>query len=232
MVDGERRHRLAREVLDGYRSGPDAPVEATAAALARAESARTVVLVEGISDQIALETLAGRQGRDLAAEGIVIVPIGGAHAVTRYLLRFGPAGAGLTIVGMCDAAEEHYVRRGLAAAGLGSAQNRTEMERLRFFLCEKDLEDELSRAAGRGTIEALLDSQGDLGSFQTLRQQPAWRQEGFEAQLRRWLGAGARRKLRYARLLVLSLPLDRMPRPLEAVLASTGTDSATRRRKT
>ena len=222
-MDGEQRHRLARELLDGYVSGPDAPVEATAAALARAESARAVVLVEGISDQIALETLAGRQGRDLAAEGIVIVPIGGAHAVTRYLVRFGPKGAGLTIAGMCDAAEEHYVRRALATAGVGSAQNRIEMERLGFFVCEKDLEDELIRASGRVAIEALLDSQGDLGSFQTLRHQPAWRQEGFEAQLRRWLGAGARRKLRYARLLVLSLPLDRMPRPLTAVLASTGT---------
>jgi hypothetical protein len=225
-VDGEQRHRLARELLDGYVSGPDAPVEATAAALARAESARTVVLVEGISDQIALETLAGRQGRDLATEGIVIVPIGGAHAVTRFLVRFGPKGAGLMIAGMCDAAEEHYVRRGLAAAGFGTAQNRTEMEELGFFVCEQDLEDELIRASGRVAIEALLDSQGDLGSFQTLRQQPAWRREGFEAQLRRWLGAGARRKLRYARLLVLALPLDRMPRPLTALLASPRIDSA------
>ena len=130
FVDGERRHRLAREVLDGCVSGPDAPVEATAAALARAESARAVVLVEGISDQMALETVASRHGRDLGAEGIVIVPIGGAHAVTRYLVRFGPEGAGLTIVGMCDAGEEHYFRRGLAAGGFGSSQNRIEMERL------------------------------------------------------------------------------------------------------
>ena len=88
-------------MLDGYVSGPDAPVAATAAALARAESARAVVLVEGISDQIALETLAGRQGRDLAAEGIVVVPMGGAHAMTRYLVRFGPKGAGLSVTGMC-----------------------------------------------------------------------------------------------------------------------------------
>ena len=220
-MDGERRRRLAREVLNGYVSGPDAPVEVTAAALARAESARAVVLVEGISDQIALETLAGCQGRNLAAEGTVIVPIGGAHAVTRYLVRFGPEGADLSIVGMCDAAEEHHVRRGLAAAGVGSPQNRIELERLGFFVCEKDLEDELIRASGRVAIEALLDTQGELGAFQTLQQQPAWRQESFEAQMRRWLGAGARRKLRYARLLVLSLPLDRMPRPLMAVLAST-----------
>ena len=222
-MGGERRDRLTREVLDGWISGPDAPIQATAAALARARNARTVVLVEGISDQLALETLASRQGRELGAEGVVIVPIGGAHAVARYLARFGQEGAGLSIVGLCDAAEEDYFRRGLAAGGFGPAQNRIEMEGLGFFVCDEDLEDELIRAFGRVAIEALLASQGDLGSFQTLRQQPAWRHVGFEAQMHRWLGAGARRKLRYARLLVLSLDLNRMPRPLTAVLAAAST---------
>ena len=203
FVDGERRERLAREALDGWVSGPDAPIEATAAALVNAESARVVVLVEGISDQLALETLAGRYGRDLGAEGIVIVPIGGAQAVTRFLRRFGPEGAGLVVVGLCDAGEEPYFRRGLAAGGLGSPQDRTEMERSGFFVCVEDLEDELIRAGGRVAIEALLDSQGDLGSFQTLQKQPAWRGMSFHDQMRRWLGAGSRRKIRYARLLVL-----------------------------
>jgi len=220
LVNGEQRHRLAQEVLEGSIHGPDAPIEATAAALVRAESARAVVLVEGISDQMALETLAVRHGRDLGAEGVVVVPIGGAHAVTRYLEQFGPQGAGLSLAGMCDEGEAQHVRRGLASAGLGSSQNRAEMERLGFFVCEEDLEDELIRACGQTTIEALLDSQGDLDSFRTFRQQPAWRQEGFDAQMRRWLGAGARRKIRYARLLVLSLDLDRVPRPLQTVLSA------------
>ena len=200
----------------------DAPVAATAAALARAESAQAVVLVEGISDQMALETLAGRQGRDLAAEGIVIVPIGGAHAVDPLSRPVRSRGSGPEPSPGC------VTRPKRPSFGVGwrlrvsvPAQNRIEMERFGFFVCERDLEDELIRASGRVAIEALLDSQGDLGSFQTLRQQPAWRQEGFEAQMRRWLGAGARRKLRYARLLVLALPLDRMPRPLTAVLAAT-----------
>ena len=96
------------------------------------------------------------------------------------------------------------------------------MERSGFFVCVEDLEDELIRASGRAAIEALLDSQGDLGSFHTLQKQPAWRGMSFQDQMRRWLGAGSRRKIRYARLLVLALPLDRMPRPLTAVLAATG----------
>lgn len=220
-MDSERRDRLAREALDGSVSGPDAPLEATAAAVAKADTARTVVLVEGISDQLAVEALAERQGRDLTAEGVVIVPIGGAHAITRYLARFGPPGSHRPILGLCDAGEEPFVRRALEAAGFGRPHSRAELERAGFFVCDLDLEDELIRAGGQEAIETLLRSQGDLGSFETLRRQPAWRAEGFDAQLRRWLGAGASRKLRYAGLVVRSLPLDRMPRPLTALLAAT-----------
>ena len=63
-------------------------------ALARAAGARTIVLVEGISDQIAVEALARRYDRDLAGEQIVILPVGGAHGARRYLRQFGPEGAG------------------------------------------------------------------------------------------------------------------------------------------
>ena len=47
--------------------------------------ARAVVLVEGVSDQRALEALAERRGRDLGAEQVAIVPIGGAQAIGRVL---------------------------------------------------------------------------------------------------------------------------------------------------
>lgn len=215
---GSRRARLAHEALAGYASGPDAPIEARAAALVRAASARSLVLVEGISDQIALETLARRLGRDLTAEGVAVVPIGGAHAVASHLLRFGPQGADLALSGLCDAGEEALFRRGLVRGGLGTPQSRAEMEALGFFACVEDLEDELIRAAGRESIQQLLDAQRDLGSFQTLQKQSAWRERSFEAQMRRFLSAGARRKSRYARLIVNALELDRLPRPLLGVL--------------
>lgn len=220
-MDGEERRRLASEALDGFASGPDAPLEATADAMVRAASARTIVLVEGISDQIALETLAVGQDRDLEAEGVVIVPMGGAQAIARSLAHFGPSGAGLPVVGLCDAGEEVYFRRGLAGAGIGSPTTRSEMESLGFFTCVDDLEQELIRAAEPADVEALLDSQGDLGSFRTLQKQPAWRREPFDDQIHRWLRAGARRNLRYARLLVETLPLDLVPRPLTGVLDAT-----------
>jgi hypothetical protein len=216
-LDIGRRRELARRLLDGYVHGPAAATEATVRALAKVAAAEGVVLVEGISDQIAVETLAARRGRDLAAERVAILPIGGAHAFARYLTQFGPAGAGLRLAGLCDVGEENVVRHGLASAGIGSPETRADMERLGFYVCVEDLEDELIRAIGVARLEALIDSQGDLGSFRSLQRQPEWRGQPSAAQLRRFLGNGGR-KLRYARLLVGAVDLDRLPHPLEAVL--------------
>jgi hypothetical protein len=217
-MDINARRELARRLLDGYVHGPAAATEATARALAKVAAAEAVVLVEGISDQIAVETLAARRGHDFGAERVVVVPVGGAHAMTRYLTQFGPAGAGLRLSGLCDAGEQNVVRRGLASADIGSPRTQSDMERLGFYVCVEDLEDELIRAIGRLPVEALIDSQGDLGSFRSLQRQPEWRGQPAAAQLRRFLGSGATRKLRYARLLAGAVDLDRLPHPLEAVL--------------
>ena len=181
--------------------------------------ARTVVLVEGISDQVALETLAERRGRELGAEGISIVPIGGATNIGSFLDLFGPQGFNVSLAGLCDAAEEGDFQRGLERAGLGSNLTRAGMERLGFYVCVADLEDELIRALGAGSVQEVLDAQGDLGPFRTLQKQPAWRGRTDEEQLRRFMGSGGSRKIRYARLLVDALDLTRVPRPLDRVLA-------------
>jgi Overcoming lysogenization defect protein-like, TOPRIM domain len=217
-MDKAKRRELARDALSGYASGPAATTQATTQALAKVGDSRAVVLVEGISDQIALDALAVRRRRDLDAEGVLILPIGGAQAIAHYLLRLGPKGMDVRLVGLCDAAEENIFRRGLAKAGLGTPQTRADMERLGFFVCVNDLESELIRAVGPARVEALFESQGDLGSFRALQMQSAWRTRPVEDQMRRFLGSGARRKLRYARLLVGLVDLDRVPRPLDAVL--------------
>jgi hypothetical protein len=182
-------------------------------------SARTVVFVEGVSDRCALEALAVRRGRDLEAEGVAIVPIGGAQAIGRYLQLFGPQGRGVTLAGLCDAGEEGNFRRALERAGLGSNLTRAEMEALGFYVCVEDLEDELIRSLGTAAAEQVVDAQGELGSFRTLQKQPAWQGQATEKQLRRFMGSGGSRKIRYARLLVDALDLTRVPRPLERVLA-------------
>jgi hypothetical protein len=177
------------------------------------------VFVEGTSDQRALETLAARRGRNLEAEGVSIVPIGGAQAIGRYLERFGPRGLDLTLAGLYDAAEEREFQRALERAGLGSELTRTGLEQLGFYACVADLEDELIRALGAAAVERVVDAQGDLGSFRTLQKQPAWQGRPTEEQLRRFMGSGGSRKIRYAQLLVDALDLARVPRPLDGVLA-------------
>ncbi len=187
--------------------------------MAASRDSQAVVLVEGVSDRFALEALAERRGRNLDAEGISVVPMGGAQSVGRFLKKFGPQGLNVRLAGLCDAAEEGEFQRGLEQAGLGSNLTRAEMESLGFYVCVADLEDELIRALGAATVEEVVDAQGDLGSFRTLQKQPAWQGRTTEEQLRRFMGSGGRRKIRYARLLVDALDLTQVPRPLDLVLA-------------
>jgi len=185
----------------------------------RLHPARAIVLVEGISDQRAVEALAERRGRNLDAEDISVVPIGGAQSIGRFLNLFGPQGLDLKLAGLCDAGEEGDFRRGLERAGLGSHLTRGEMERLGFYVCVADLEDELIRALGAAAVEQVVDAQGELGSFRTLQKQAAWQGRTTEEQLRRFMGSGGSRKIRYARLLVDAVDLARVPRPLDRLLA-------------
>src|SRR5262245_48570346 len=181
-------------------------------------SARTVVLVEGVSDQRAVEALARLRGRDLEAERVVVVPMGGAQAIGRFLNRFGPNGLDLRLAGLCDAGEEGDVARALERAGLGTGLTRGDMERLGFFVCVEDLEDELIRSLGAAGAEGVVEANGDLGSFRTLQKQPAWRGRPTDQQLRRFLGSYAG-KIKYAPLFVDALAPTRVPPPLDGLLA-------------
>jgi hypothetical protein len=179
---------------------------------------RAVVLVEGLSDQAAVEALAERRDRDLPSEGIGVVPIGGATNITRYLEHFGPRGKALRVGGLCDAGEERAYRRGLERAGFGAGLTRPDMERLGFFVCDVDLEDELIRALGVTAVERVIEEAGELDSLRILQRQPAQRERTHEQQLRRFIGTRAGRKVRYGRLLVEALDLGQVLRPLDGVL--------------
>src|SRR5262245_58545194 len=129
------------------------PAPAAAAGFARA-----VVLVEGVSDQLALEALAELRGRALGAEGVAVVPMGGSRNIGRFLDRFGPRGLDVKLAGLCDAAEEGDFRRSLERAGLGANLTRPGMERLGFFVCVADLEDELIRSLGAAAVEQVIEA--------------------------------------------------------------------------
>jgi hypothetical protein len=178
--------------------------------------AHAAILVEGWSDQAALEALARRRGRDLRAEGIVVVPIGGATNVERFVQALGPHGLRVRLAGLCDVAELRHVRRGLERAGVTASAGTEDHG---FYACDADLEDELIRALGTAAVERVLDAAGELVSFRRFQDQPAQRGRDLHAQLRRFLGTRSGRKVRYGALLVDALELDRVPRALDLALA-------------
>ena len=178
---------------------------------------KAVILVEGVSDQRAVETLAARRGRDLAAEQVSTVPIGGAHAIGAALARFGPGGLDVKLAGLCDAGEERAYARGLERAGLGSALDRAGLEALGFFVCDADLEHELVRALGVDAVLRIVEEQHELSALRTFQKQPAKRGLELEEQLWRFMW---NRKIRYAPLLVEALDLENVPRPLDGVLTA------------
>ena len=159
----------------------------------------TVVVVEGASDRAALLRLAERRGRDLAAEGVSVVALGGAHALPRFLSSLP---GGVRLVGLCDAGEAEGFRRALGSDSV-------------CYVCDPDLEHELIRAVGPARVEELIAADGRLRSFRTLQKQPAQRGRTLEQQLRVFLG---NRKISYAPLLVDALDLDNVPAPLDELL--------------
>lgn len=212
-----RRFRRALAVWAAGGAGASAAAEA--ARQLAGGGVRTIVLVEGSSDQVALEALAARHGRDLAAQGVAVVPLGGATNIGRFLDVCGPEGLGLPLAGLCDIGEERHFRRHLERVGLGSALTRAGLEALGFQLCVADLEDELIRALGAEGVQQVIEAQGETRPFRTFQGQPAQRNRPVEHQLRRFMGTHSGRKALYAQALVEHLDLALVPRPLERLIA-------------
>ena len=162
---------------------------------------RAVVIVEGDSDRVALETLAKRRGRDLAAEGVEITAIGGAHAIRRFMEKLD--GSEVQLVGLVDARQEEVFRR----FGVD------------IYVCDTDLEDELIRALGVDGMERVIEAQGELRSLRSLQKQPAQRGRSTLQHLRRFISSRSGRKAQYAKAMVEALDLDSVPLPLDRVLS-------------
>jgi plasmid stability protein len=197
-----------RDAVTGWvAGGPGGPAGELAVRLC----VRTAVLLEGPSDVAAVEALAARHGRDLAAEGVCIVSMGGAMNVGRYAGLLGPPGLGLRLAGLCDEGEQSFFDRAL---------ERARAPHHGFFVCVSDLEDELIRALGVAQVEEVVEAEGDLPAWRTFVRQPAHRGRPPEGQMRRFLGTKKGRKIRYGRLLTEALDPERVPAPLRNLLAA------------
>ncbi|HEX6488804.1 MAG TPA: TOPRIM nucleotidyl transferase/hydrolase domain-containing protein [Candidatus Dormibacteraeota bacterium] len=162
-----------------------------------------IVIVEGASDREAVVAFAKLRGRDLAAEGISVVAIGGAHAAGRFVAQVRGQHPRARLVGLVDAGEEpSFARAGLASV-----------------VCDPDLEAELIAALGAQRVERVIEAQGELAAWRSFQKQPYHRDRPVEAQLRRFLGTLAGRKIAYGRLLVEALDAGAGPPPLELLLS-------------
>jgi hypothetical protein len=151
----------------------------------------SIILVEGESDRAAILALGARKGLTMPP----VVAVGGSKGAKRAAERF----AGERLIGLVDVAERRDFERVLDTV----------------FVCVPDLEGELVRAMGVEAVEAVIAAQGELESFRRLQRQPAQRTRTREQHLTRFFGGRSGNKRRYAELLASSLPLERIPPPIE-----------------
>ena len=199
--------------------GPRPPLSLDGAQrLVTEAKANTVVLVEGWSDQAAVETLARRVGLNLEAMAVVVLPIGGATNAHQFAVRFGIQGLRLRLAGLYDLPEEQHILRALRAGTLTSAASQFDAKSLGFYACSEDLEDELIRALGPEAVEQIIAAEGEIGAFRRFQVQPAQHGRPVSAHLRRFMGTRAGRKIRYGALLAAALDLGNIPAPLAQLL--------------
>jgi OLD-like protein len=179
---------------------------------------RTIVLVEGVTDELALILAARRSGRDLTAEGVSVVPINGAHAIGRFLRRLAAEDPEARLAGLYDEGEEHVIQAALQRSGYGPQLDRARLEELGFFACVSDLEEELIRAAGESTLSRLIQLEGDAQPWHTFRKQRAWSGRPVDQQFRRFIRSASERNSRYIRAIVETIEPSRLPRPLRLLL--------------
>ncbi len=154
----------------------------------------TIIIVEGESDRIAVETLGRRLGLTMPS----VLAVGGSKGARRTV----DAHAGARLIGLVDRAERRDFERVLDTV----------------FICDPDLEAEFVRALGVDAVETLIERQRELESFRRLQRQPAQRTRTTEQQLSRFFGGRSGNKLRYAQLMAQAVPLDRVPPPIGALL--------------
>lgn len=179
---------------------------------------RTIVLVEGVTDELALTLAARRSGRDLEAEGVSVVPLNGVHAISGFLRRLAAEEPRANLAGLYDEGEEEVIRAALERAGYGPGLDRSGLERVGFFACSADLEAELVRAAGEVVLSRLIELEGDAQPWRTFRKQYAWQGRPADHQFRRFIRSQSGRNSRYIRAIVETIDPSELPRPLRLLL--------------
>jgi hypothetical protein len=145
--------------------------------------------------------------------------MGGVTNVWAHLRRATDAQPTPSVIGLCDAGEVRVVVRALQRLGRAVAEP-ADLAAEHFFVCDRDLEDELIRALGPDTCLALLE-EVELGArFASFSRQPAWVGRPLTERLHRFSGIASGRKVMLAGVMAAALTPDQMPVPLARLVHS------------
>ena len=166
--------------------------------------------------------MARRRGWDLRAEGVLTLPIGGVTNLGAFIQVLGPCRGSASGWPVCAMPPRwHYARRALRTGRPGRQTSPSAgLEARGFFVCDADLEDELIRALGTPACRGRSSRRRASSTrFAGSRGSPPNGDAVLNAQLRRFLGTRARRKVRYGSLLIDAMALAHVPRALGLVIA-------------
>jgi hypothetical protein len=183
--------------------------------------APALVLLEGSSDVAALETVLERHEPLVPRTAYRLVDMGGVTNTATHLRALALAPTPLPVLGLCDAGESWVVVRALQQQGREVA-GEADLAAHGFFVCRRDLEEELIRALGVAACLRLLEGMGLGHRFRSFSNQRAWAERPVEERLHRFAGVASGRKIRLAREMAAALPADRVPPPIAGLVAMVG----------
>lgn len=172
-----------------------------------------LVLLEGPSDVAALEAVLAARGPEVTGTAYRLVDLGGVTNTGRQLRAAARRDPPPRVVGLCDEGEAWVVVRALREVGRDVPDVR-DLPRHGFFVCRRDLEEELIRALGVEACLALLDGMALGHRFRAFSRQRAWAGRPVEDRLHRFAGIASGRKIRLAGAMAAALGPDQVPPPI------------------
>ncbi|WP_238146607.1 hypothetical protein [Ornithinimicrobium murale] len=185
--------------------------------MAPATSPATLVLLEGPSDVAAVSAVLAARGGRGEHSAYELVDLGGVTNVGAQLRRAVDARPAPRVVGLCDAGEARVVLRALQRIGRTLTQPQ-ELPGEHFFVCDRDLEDELIRALGPDRCLEVLAEQGLAGRFAAFSRQQAWEGRPLLDRLHRFCGIASGRKVLLAGAMAGALAPGEAPAPIEQLV--------------
>lgn len=181
------------------------------------DAAPALVLLEGPSDVAALEAVLTARRPTVPGTAYRLVDMAGVTNTATHLRAAAASSPPRPVLGLCDAGEAWVVVRALQEQGL-PVRGAGDLPQHGFFVCERDLEDELIRALGVEECLRLLDGMGLGHRFRSFSRQRAWSDRPVEDRLHRFAGVASGRKIRLAGAMAAALPPGRVPPPIAGLV--------------